>query len=53
MNRSDAQKAISNFRDSVTPAIYNSNESASKGDLQRLADQIADLAEKLIEIASK
>lgn len=52
MDKIKAQEAISDFRDSVIPAVYDSKEFATKEDIQRLANRISDLAEKLVSILS-
>lgn len=53
MDKPKALQAIEDFKINSISIVSNSNEPATKGDIQKLANRIANLAEKLIEIISE
>lgn len=53
MDKSKALQLIENFKESSYSVISNSNEPSTKGDIQKLANRIATLAENLVEIISE
>lgn len=52
MDKKKASEAIEAFRNSFTPAVFDGNAPATKGDVQKLANQVVKLAEKLLEASS-
>lgn len=53
MDKREALNAIESFRESSTSVIFDSEATATKADIKKLADKIANLAEKLVEASSK
>ncbi len=53
MNKDKALKAIESFKDSTNSVIYSPNSPATKGDINILKKQVAELAQKLVESISE
>lgn len=53
MNKEKALKAIESFKDSANSVIYSPNSPATKGDIDTLKKQVAELVQKLVESISE